>query len=425
MTKHPILISELMRRTGEGAKLGLERVEQALASLGNPEAALNIVHVAGTNGKGSTSAMVEAIARAAGIKTGLYTSPHLSRFRERIRIDGELIDEALFCEALERAMADAMPQLSFFEVLTVAAFWAMRETNVELAVFEVGLGGRLDATNVVSAPRATAITSIGRDHQRFLGDSLASIAREKAGIIKPSAPLVLGRIDDEPLAAILEIAGERGASPIWSLSRAATVEAIALSGSSLQLPEGPRLELSAALAGPHQLDNAAVAAALAWHAIDRRRFAECVAEGLGKVDWPGRLERIEHGGVTVILDCAHNEQAAEALATALRDQPIDVLLFGALDDKPWRAMLAILGPLARERVYCEPIVDIAGRRAVPARALADLFPGHASADPEEALRVILSRARPGANVLVTGSIFLVGIARSALRGESRDLAVPL
>src|SRR5580692_1218800 len=226
----------LQARAPRGMVLGLDRVRVALAAVGDPHLDLCAVHVAGSNGKGSTSAMVESIAREAGLRAGLYTSPHLCRFAERIRVDGLPIEDGPF----ERCPA----ALTFFESLTVAAFLAFREARLDVAVIEVGLGGRLDATNVLEAPLATAITSISLEHTAVLGDTLDAIAREKAGILKPGAPVVLGVLPEEADRAIVEVAARVGTGPI----------------------ERPRVPpCPPGLAGPHQARNAAVAAALARH----------------------------------------------------------------------------------------------------------------------------------------------------------------
>ncbi|WP_267888146.1 bifunctional folylpolyglutamate synthase/dihydrofolate synthase, partial [Sorangium cellulosum] len=209
----PALLAALGQRAPRGMVLGLDRVREALAALGDPHAGLAAVHVAGTNGKGSVCAMVESIAREAGLRAGLYTSPHLSRFAERIRIGGEMIGDAALEAALSAALERVPSPLTFFEALTVAAFVAFRDAGVDLAILEVGLGGRLDATNVIAAPLCTAITSIAFDHEALLGPTLADIAREKAGILKPGAPAVLGPLDPEADAAIESAAQAVGAGP--------------------------------------------------------------------------------------------------------------------------------------------------------------------------------------------------------------------
>ncbi|HEV3190632.1 MAG TPA: Mur ligase family protein, partial [Polyangiaceae bacterium] len=202
---------ELYRRVPLGMRLGLEPMRAACARSGHPEGAFAAVHVAGTNGKGSVCAMVESIARAAGLHTGLYTSPHLCRFAERIRIDGEPVDDAILARHLSRALDDAA-DLSFFEAATLSAFLSFREARVDVAIVEVGLGGRLDATNVLPTPRAAAITRIALDHTDRLGETLVEIAREKAGIAKPGLDIVLGSMPDEVRAAIDDVARDIGAT---------------------------------------------------------------------------------------------------------------------------------------------------------------------------------------------------------------------
>jgi dihydrofolate synthase/folylpolyglutamate synthase len=442
--------ARLLARVELGVKLGLGPLTAALARLGDPHDELIVVHVAGTNGKGSSAAMVEAMLRAAGLKTGLYTSPHLCRLSERIRIDGEPIDDELFAEALERALAEDTPPLSFFEVLTSAALWAMVRVAVDVAILEVGLGGRLDATNVVKAPWVTAITSIGRDHLRELGPDLASVAREKAGICKRGAPLVLGTLpaatqaDDDPLRAIVACARHSGADPIWGV--AATSEetrvladlgvnpitvARAAERVSITLPSRVTLEATPSLAGPHQASNAAVAVASAWLLLQRMGRATSAAPalvaGIESTRWPGRFETVDVGGVSVVLDCAHNVDGAMALDRALDERGIapQVLVFGALCDKDWRAMLEVVGARSAHRLYVEPLPAVAGRRSVACAELTAVLPGIACASAAEALARGLGRAKPGDTVLVTGSVFLVGAVRAALFAEGKDVLVPL
>jgi len=398
------LLGRLADRARRGMELGLGPTQAALAELGEPHLALAVAHVAGTNGKGSVCAMVESIARAAGLRTGLYTSPHLCRFAERIRLDGEPIDDDAFARALGRVLA-CRTDLTFFESLTVAAFDAFREASVDLAIVEVGLGGRLDATNVIPAPLCTAITSIAFDHTAILGTTLDAIAREKAGILKPGVPVVLGAIPPEAERAIEEIANALGASPL--IARAPSVAAVGLEG-------------------PHQQRNAAVATAIAGVLSARwPRIAAAVAPGLRDVRWPGRLERIERAGVTVLLDAAHNAEGARALADALASSapPSErvTLVFGALADKPWPEMLSLLAPLAGRRIYTSP----KGRAAAPLSELVQVAPGEPIDAPTDALERALDAARPGDTVLVTGSIYLVGELRGRLLGQACDPPIGL
>ncbi len=380
-----------------GMRLGLEPMREACARTGHPERALRVVHVAGTNGKGSVCAMVEAMARAAGMKTGLYTSPHLCRFAERIRLGGEPVTDEALAAVLGRALDDG-PDLSFFETATLAAFLAFREAQVDLAVVEVGLGGRLDATNVIPTPAAAAITRIALDHTDRLGSTLPEIAREKAGIAKPGLDLLLGPMPDEVRAAIDEVAHAAGATTSMVTDAAADVDL--------------------ALAGEHQRANAAIASELA------RRVgvpAAAIATGLETVRWPGRLERIGD----VLLDGAHNPDGARALAAYVQGLGVaperTSLVFGALADKDWPAMLDVLAPLASRRVYVAP--ESAARSAVDPAAMAAQRAGRIAASMEDALRL----AREGSPdlVVVCGSLSLVGHARALLLGLPRDPPVAL
>ncbi len=389
-------LQRLYARIPLGMRLGLDPMRAACEAAGHPERDFPAVHVAGTNGKGSVSAMVEAIARAQGKKTGLYTSPHLCRFAERIRIGGEAVSDEALAGLLERAL-DAGPDLSFFETATLAAFFAFRDAEVDLAVLEVGLGGRFDATNVIPAPRAAAITRIALDHTDRLGTTLVAIAREKAGIAKPGLDIVLGRMPPDVRAAIDETARAAGATTT-------DVEDVAL-------------PLHIGLAGEHQKDNARLATVLAMRT---GASTGAIEEGLADVKWPGRLERIGH----VLLDAAHNPDGAESLAAHLRSlaiPPRDVaLVFGTLADKDWGPMLDALAPLADTRLYVAP--SGASRDAIDPVAMAARHRGTLAPSLPEAL----ARLAAGPSlVVVAGSMVLVGQARSILLGLPRDPPVAL
>jgi dihydrofolate synthase/folylpolyglutamate synthase len=379
-----------------GMRLGLGPMQEACARVGHPERDVPVVHVAGTNGKGSVCAMVEAIARAAGKRTGLYTSPHLSRFAERIRLDGEPVSDEALAALLGRAL-DEGPDLSFFETATLAALLAFREARVDLAVLEVGLGGRLDATNVVPKPVAAAITRIALDHTDRLGPTLVDIAREKAGIAKPGLDIVLGRMAPDVRRAIDEVARDAGATT-----------------SDAGEPPVPE---ALGLAGVHQRDNARIAATLAARL---GLPSEAVAAGLASVRWPGRLEQIGD----VLLDGAHNPDGAEALAAYVRTlgvSPADVtLVFGALADKDWGPMLDVVAPLAARRVYVA--VGGASRNPVDPAALVRRHPGAVATMLEDAL---LPSRPPAPLTVVCGSLVLVGQARALLLGLPRDPPVAL
>jgi len=400
-------LEELYARTSRGMVLGLDSMRACCMRFDSPERAFPAVHIAGTNGKGSTAAMVERIAREAGLKTGLYTSPHLHRFAERIRVNGEPLDDETLAALLNDVLGRE-PGLTFFEAATLTAFLAFREARVDLAVLEVGLGGRLDATNVIPPPRAAAITRIAFDHQDKLGDTLPAIAREKAAIAKPGVDLVLGPMDAEVERAIADVAAQAGAT----ISRAADRTA----GVAIE-----RIGLS----GEHQRDNARIA----WAIGQQLGFGRAALErGIANVTWAGRLERVETEGGPVLLDAAHNPDGAEALARQLGSMQRagtlapsrTALIFGALADKAWPGMIDRVAPFADLRIYVRP----KGRAATDPARIAARCPGLQADSFEEALA--LARAQVGRDlVIVTGSIFLVGEARGKLLGILGDPAVAL
>jgi dihydrofolate synthase/folylpolyglutamate synthase len=378
-------------------RLGLDPMRAACEKCDHPEASFLAVHVAGTNGKGSVCAMVEAIVRAGGKRTGLYTSPHLCRFAERIRIDGEPLSDDALTDVLARAL-DLGPDLSFFETATLAAFLAFREARVEVGVVEVGLGGRLDATNVIPSPRAAAITRIALDHTDRLGKTLVEIAREKAGIAKPGLGIVLGEMPPDVRAAVDEIALAHGATT-------STAEDVRLPG-------------HLALEGAHQQDNARIAVR-----VSQRIGASTGAleEGLAGVRWPARLERIGD----VLLDAAHNPDGAESLARYVRTLDIPrervALVFGTLADKDWPAMIDTLAPLASLRVYVPPS-GTSRPPLEPAHASAR-HPGEAASSVEAAIALL--REKSPSLIIVAGSLILVGAARAHLLGLPTDPPVAL
>jgi dihydrofolate synthase/folylpolyglutamate synthase len=387
-----------------GVELGLGRVRQALAALGEPQRRFAAVQIAGTNGKGSTTVMTEALLRAAGLRTARYTSPHLCRFTERFFVDGVEADGDRLAALDGRVAATGVP-LTYFEIATALAFLLFAEERVDVAVLETGLGGRLDAVTTC-APVATAITSIGIDHTGYLGDTLAAIAREKAGILKPGVPCWLGRLPLEADAEIALIAGAIGA-PLRRL------------GTDFQPPAVPL-----ALAGSHQRDNAALASALAHHAatpLGRTLDDATVAGALAGVTWPGRLERLDAG---LLLDAAHNAEGAQSLARALGELAPGrrvVLLTSIVGDKDPDAILAALAPPATAVVATRST----NPRALAPEALAALARRHISDvtavdDPLAALAEARHRAGPAGLVVAAGSMFLLGELRAHLLGEKVD-----
>lgn len=390
-----------------GIRLELDRMRAACALRGSPERALRVVHVAGTNGKGSVCAMLESALRAAGLRTGLYTSPHLHSFRERIRIAGEPIsrDEVASRASEVRATLESpgAPLLTFFEVTTLIALEAFRDARCDVVVLEVGLGGRLDATNVIEAPLATAITSIALDHQQYLGTTIAEIAREKAGIAKRGVPLVVGRVDEEALTEIVAHAAAAGAPIV----RAAAAE------------EG-------ALPGAFQRENLGVARAILDVLRERGLALEesAVRAGLAATRWPGRLETID-GAPAVLVDAAHNPDGCRALAAHLASIPGSpaerVLVLGAMADKPWREMLAILRPHVGAVIAVAPAMT----RAERAEVLAAEAGGTAAQTIAEGVDRARALAGEHGLVVCAGSIFVLAEARAHVLGIASEPAIPM
>ena len=384
-----------------GIRLGLESVRALLAGLGDPQLRYRTVLVAGSNGKGSTSALLAAMSAAAGLRTGLYTSPHLESVEERLRIDGRAIDPGELARLLGRIVESATP--TYFEAVTAAAFLWFAERQVDLAVIEVGMGGRLDATNVCE-PELSLITSISLEHREHLGDTLAAIAREKAGTFRPGRPAIVWLEDPEPSAAVRTVAAELGTD----LRFAPELVTIQMDGQRVRLatPRGEH-DLEIHLPGAHQAKNLALAVLAAE---ELGIGPEAIAEGARSCRWPGRLERIElPGDRLVLLDAAHNPEGAAALAGYL-EGPVD-LLFGVLGDKDVADMLGPLAKRARRIVLTTPASD----RARPPEELAALLPGReveVVPDLEQALERAL---QPGTRLVVCGSIYLIGEVRKRLR----------
>ena len=409
MTDLKTTLERLYKLVPLGKKLGLERMQAACDSFGNPERAFAAVHVAGTNGKGTVVAFTASMARASGLKVGVYTSPHLMRFAERINIGGQPIGADLLVDLLNRVM-DRAPDLTFFEVATLAAFLAFAEAKVDLAVLEVGLGGRLDATNVIPAPRVAAITRIAYDHVSDLGDSLGLIAGEKAGIIKAGSKVALGKIHPEARGVIEAKAAEVGAS-ILPLS------------SPEPIPGAPLAYPRVALVG----SNLAVAVTIAR---ELGIAPEAMSQGIEQTTWPGRNELLHRSGQELtLLDCAHNPDGAVALSHALDPSVLGdiesrkeiVLVFGAINTKNWKAMLRRLETVAGHRVYVAPPMS----KGVDPHEIAAFVPGEVAGSVGEALARARALVGPRGVVVVTGSIFLVGAARALLLNLPTDPPVAL
>jgi dihydrofolate synthase / folylpolyglutamate synthase len=413
---------------------GLDRMHGALAALGHPERGLTSVLVLGTNGKGSTAALLASMLRAHGVRVGLYTSPHLVAVEERIRVDGEPIASHSLLARLHDLRS--LPDLSYFETLTCAAILHFAEVRVGIAVMEAGLGGRWDASNAVD-PLVALLTNVGTDHARWLGEGRRAIAREKAAALR-GCEAIVGAWDDEVESTI-----RAGADPATPLSLAAQWASVtgnsvhrtghgertsdvadAVAASPTPFAQEVAFAVAAVrgtavlpLAGPHQLANLQLAlaamAALAKHGVLTRVSAPALVQGIQEVAWPGRLQPIEVGGRRLLLDGAHNREATAALVQALDELSVSGqvhLLFSCFDDKPIADMAALLRP----RVTGVTIVELESPRATPLARIAQHFPGSVGRlGIGEALAALPSDRL----TLVTGSLRLVGAVLAHLEGR--------
>lgn len=410
-----------------GIKLGLDNPRKMLSLFQDPQSAFRSVHVAGTNGKGSTSAALASVLTAAGFRTGLFTSPHLVSFTERIRVDGGEISEdevVSLAEEIRRKSGGLEP--TFFEVVTVMGFLHFMKRGVDWAVVETGMGGRLDATNVLR-PEVTVITPVDTDHSEFLGDSISSIAREKAGIIKEGVPVVSATQKTEALEVITAVAAERGS-------------ALHLQGRdfdfSVKAQEPGRVvfdyrseavelvDLAVPLSGAYQAQNASLAIRV-FELIsqDVKDREAAVRQGLSALRWPGRLELVAKDP-PVLVDGAHNPAAARALARTIEEQYPGpdrklVLVMGVMSDKDIEGILAPLLPLASMVIFTAPAY---GRSARPEKlkevAASMGFVAETAATVKEALETARGQ---GGMVLITGSFYTIGEAREAM-GEKGFLS---
>jgi dihydrofolate synthase / folylpolyglutamate synthase len=399
--------------------LSLERMHRILGQLDHPERKLPpVIHIAGTNGKGSTVAFTRAIMEAAGLKVHCYTSPHLVRFHERIRVAGDLIPEDQLTQLLEECeTANAGTPITFFEITTAAAFLAFTRTPADYLILETGLGGRLDATNVVDHPRATCITSISLDHQQYLGDTIEKIAAEKAGIIKPRVPVILASMPPEARETIETIAARHQAP-----TRIANQEwqSFTQNGRLVFQDENGLLDLPLpALQGAHQIDNAGNAIAIIRTLNDVSITDQAIEKGLTTVEWPARMQRLKGGaldrllpkGSELWLDGGHNPDAGQILAHHFKGlqskhhMPL-VIIWGMLNTKD---AMSFMKPLASLNPQLFTISIPNEANAIPAETLAKTAQGHganATAQPDfiSALKSVSEPSR----VLICGSLYLAG-----------------
>lgn len=414
------ILARLKRLHPREIDLSLGRIRRLLAALDHPERDLApVVHVAGTNGKGSVIAFLRAMAESAGLRPNVYTSPHLVRFTERIRPAGRIIGDRALARLLRQCEAanDGAP-ITFFEITTAAAFLAFARTRADLTLLETGLGGRLDATNVVARPALSVITPVSLDHQRFLGTRLTQIAQEKAGILKPRVPAVIG----PQHRAAAEAIAQRAAALDVPLSRWGREFTARLSADGLIFSDGDgELRLpKPRLAGPHQIANAAVAIAAA-KALKRPKIGvEGIARGLERATWPARLQHLGSGpltealaakGFTVLLDGGHNPAAGRALARAMAEADTGplYLIVGMVGPRDAEGFLAPLARCKPRGLWAVPVP--AAPAALPPAELADSarrvgIPAYRSRSVKTALNAV-GRRRPG-RVLITGSLYLAG-----------------
>jgi dihydrofolate synthase/folylpolyglutamate synthase len=410
------------------AKFDLENITILAERLGRPDRAYAAAHIAGTNGKGSTAAFLESILRHAGFRTGLNTSPHLEKINERLRINGEEISDQAFAETFTRihvlieellAAGKLRAHPTYFECVTAMAFEYFARERVEFAVFEVGLGGRLDATNILS-PTVTIITRIDFDHENFLGYSLQEIAGEKAGILKPGVPLVLSEQRPEGREVILARA-KILACPVLGPAQIFSVDTHSTSDGSVrarvsEMDSGKIFELAPSLPGHFQLDNALNAVAAA-RLLQNRGFQisdNAITQGIANTVWPGRLEKLQ-SAPDVYLDGAHNPSAARELAHFLEQNFSGrkiCLIYAALRDKAVDEVAGLLFHHAAEVIFTAPRTS----RAVSAAQLAEIAGHHAARfsvipDAERAFEHALAEAAPEDAIFITGSLYLVGQLR--------------
>ncbi|MGN0965362.1 MAG: bifunctional folylpolyglutamate synthase/dihydrofolate synthase [Dysosmobacter sp.] len=405
-------------------KPGLDRMAALLALLGDPQKQLRFVHITGTNGKGSTAAMLAAVLTAAGYSTGLFTSPHLRRYNERIRVDGREISDGELSALLEEVrplLARLGEKPSQFELLTALGLLYFQRKGCDLAVLEVGMGGRLDPTNVIPSPETAVITAVGLDHTAYLGTTVPQVAGEKAGIIKPGCEVILSHQNREVLDVVAARCADTGARLTVTAPEALTVTAHSLDGQRFSYRD--RQDLRIALLGPYQTQNAS-AALDAADALRRRGWTipeEAIRRGLASASWPGRFEVLQRRP-DLIVDGAHNPNGAAALADCLRtclpNRPVTFVM-GVMADKDSAGMLDLMAPLARSFVTVTPDSS----RALDAAALASDIRSRFgltvrdAGTVEDGVALALSDAGPEDAVCVFGSLYQVGTVRAMFGRE--------
>ena len=408
-----------------GIKLGLDTIRALLAGMGNPHRHYRCIHIAGTNGKGSVAAMLAEILRRAGTRVGMYTSPHLVRFNERIQINGTPITDEDVYDLYHRLRRVNLPdrETTFFELTTALAMAAFQQHDVEWAIMETGMGGRLDATNVVD-PELSIITNVSLEHQEYLGNRLADIAFEKGGIIKPGVPVVTGVRQKQAVAVLEQLANDRRA-PIYRLGRDFRIRKTGDAAFSFYGRAEPQRDIRPGLVGEHQRENTALVLAACetlHHHSGLALAPDTVRAGIAATRWPGRLEVVSDNPL-VILDGAHNLAAARKLADYLKTRLSDrriTLVIGILDDKPYRRILETLVSACHRVILTQP--DIYRSLAPEAlREQIDDLIDNIEMVPKvsDALEKAMNEAGATDAVCVAGSLYVVGEAKEALDLSTR------
>ena len=429
-THYQEILDEMFGLCRFGIVLGLDTISRIMADLDNPQEQFAAIHVAGTNGKGSIASALAAILRAAGYTVGLYTSPHLVRFNERIQVNGTPISDKAVVAAYQRVrgVAEGERQPTFFEYTTAMALYEFARRKVDWAVVETGMGGRMDATNIL-APEVTIITNISLEHQTYLGYTLGAIAHEKAGIIKPGVPLITG-VKQPRARQVIHEAADANQAPLYQYGRDFRVRRRANGtfnyyGISHNWPD-----LRTALNGPHQVQNAALVAASCEQLMARDHQLDLpeVRQGLATHVWPGRLEKVCDAPL-VILDGAHNRAAAQQLGLYLDSRMDDrkvTLVVGILDDKPYEYMLSRWLPACHRVIVTQPRIN----RALPPEILAKIAKQHTHRveivpSVAAAVKQAYQTTSPQDAICVAGSLYVVGEARHEMaQWEQIKLSAP-
>jgi dihydrofolate synthase / folylpolyglutamate synthase len=400
-----------------GILLGLDNIINLLAQLGNPEKKFPTVHVAGSNGKGSTSSFVYNVMLKAGMKAALYTSPHLNDFRERVRLDGRLVSRESLLESIRKVRKIYDPErTTFFEFSTAAAFDCIAREKPDIAIIEVGLGGRLDATNTIN-PCVTVITDISREHEDYLGVGYTAVATEKSGIIKDSVPLITGASRSEAWSVIERVAREKQA-PVKKFGRDFVGMRTGLNKFTYRSPELTLEDLSTTMPGSHQVKNASLAIAVLeqLRSLGYEISEDSIRRGVTETKFPGRFELLRHHP-DVIIDGAHTVEGMRLLKSTMRQvypgaKPL--MLLGMLGDKNYDALINIIAPIAKEVICVAP----QGNRALDPNELAAIVreqgvPASVSPDIEQGFHLLLEKASREDVILATGSLYMIGPVRRA------------